>query len=228
MLCSIRIIAVYVKVRYPHSSVILEVMPETPGLRARKKQRTRRTIERAALDLFDKHGFDGTTIDEIAAASDISPRTFFHYFPSKEDVVLADYAIRLEQIVVALKASTSDQAPWPALRSAFLAVAVDYESEHEQLLRRFRIISTTPAVSARSLLLQSTWERTITEAVADWLGVDAADDIRPGLIAGAALAAMRASLARWLTSDGHTRLPDHIEDCFDLLGTGLGDISSSP
>lgn len=228
MVCSIRIVAVNVSLRYPHSSAILEGMPETLGLRARKKQQTRRTIELAALDLFDEHGFDGTTIDEIAAAADIAPRTFFHYFPSKEDVVLADYAVRLEQIVAALKASPSDQAPWPALRSAFRAVAVDYESEHDQLLRRFRIISTTPSVSGRSLLLQATWERTITVAVAEWLGVDAADDIRPGLIAGAALAAMRASLARWLTSGGQTRLPDHIEDCFDLLGAGLGDISSSP
>jgi AcrR family transcriptional regulator len=203
-------------------------MSEEPGHRARKKRRTRLTIERAALDLFERHGFDATTIDEIAAAADIAPRTFFHYFPSKEDVVLADYAIRLERIVGTLKAGASDQAPWPALRSAFLTVAADYESEQEQLLRRFRIVSATPSVTARSLLLQATWEDAITDAVSDWLALDATNDIRPRLIAGAALAAMRASLARWLTDDGQTRLPDHIAYCFDLMDAGLGDVTSPP
>jgi len=199
-------------------------MPESPGLRDRKKQRTRRAIERAALDLFDVRGFDGTTIDEIADAADIAPRTFFHYFPSKEDVVLADYAVRLERIVAALEASPADQAPWAALRSAFLAVGADYEIEREQLLRRFRIIQTTPSVTARNLQLQASWEDAVTAAVSHWLRVDAARDIRPRLLAGAALAAMRASLRLWLTKDGHSRLPDHISSCFDLMETGLGEV----
>lgn len=200
-------------------------MSEPLSLRARKKHRTRRTIERVALDLFDTHGFDGTTIDEIAAAADIAPRTFFHYFPSKEDVVLADYAMRLERIVGALKTSPGDQAPWLALRDAFLTVAADYESEQEQLLRRFRIIASTPSVTARSLLLQAAWEDAITDAVSDWLGLEGTDDIRPRLIAGAALAAMRASLAHWLNDDGCTRLPDHIAYCFDLMHEGLGTVN---
>ncbi|MEA1902919.1 MAG: TetR family transcriptional regulator [Actinomycetota bacterium] len=200
-------------------------MSETPGLRDRKKQRTRREIEEAALDLFDERGFEGTTIDDVAAAADIAPRTFFHYFPSKEDVVLADYTIRLDQIVAALKASPADQAPWPALRDAFLTVGADYEVEREELLRRFRIIQTTPSVAARNLLVQASWEEAVADAVSDWLGLDDMEDIRPWLIAGAALAAMRTSLRRWLTDDGHSRLPDHITYCFDVLEGGLGDVS---
>lgn len=203
---------------------MLNFMPETPGLRERKKQRTRLEIERAALDLFEERGFDGTTIDDIAAAADIAPRTFFHYFPSKEDVVLADYRIRLDQIVGALKASTAGETPWPALRDAFLSVGADYEAEREELLRRFRIIQTTPSVAARNLLVQASWEDALTDAVSEWLGLADRDDIRPRLMAGAALAAMRASLRRWLTDGGHSRLPDHIVSCFDLLGRGLGDI----
>lgn len=200
-------------------------MSEIPSLRARKKQRTRLAIERSALDLFDANGFEGTTIDDIAAAADIAPRTFFHYFPSKEDVVLADYTIRLEQIVAALKASPSDQPPWPALRDAFLTVAADYETEREQLLRRFRIVRSTPSVTARNLMLQASWEDAVTDAVSAWLGLDPAEDIRPRLIAGAALAAMRASLERWLTDSGNSRLPDHIAHSFELMHTGLGHIT---
>ena len=131
-------------------------MSEPSGLRDRKKARTRRTIERIALDLFEEHGFDGTTIDQIAAAAEIAPRTFFHYFPSKEDVVLADYTTRLEQIVAVLQAEPPVEAPWRAVRSAFLTVAADYESEREHLLRRFRLIQATPSVAARNLQIQAT------------------------------------------------------------------------
>lgn len=199
-------------------------MTETTGLRARKKLRTRQTIERVALEMFEANGFDATTIDEIAAAADIAPRTFFHYFPSKEDVVLADYTIRLDQIVAALKASPADKPPWSALREAFLTVGADYESEREKLLRRFRIIRSAPSATARNLQLQASWEEAVAGAVSDWVGLDADQDIRPRLIAGAALAAMRASLHRWLTGDGDSPLPDHIVYCFDLLEAGLGQI----
>lgn len=202
-------------------------MPEDTGLRARKKLRTRRTIERVALELFEAGEFDTTSIDEIAAAADISPRTFFHYFPSKEDVVLADYTIRLDQIVAALKRRPADQPPWPALRAAFLSVGADYEAERDQLLRRFHIIRSTPSVAARNLQLQARWEEAVTAAVADWLGVDPEFEIRPRIIAGAALAAMRASLHRWLTDEGDSRLPDHIAYCFDLMGSGLERIERS-
>ena len=203
----------------------LMYMSQTPGLRDRKKQRTRRTIERVALDLFEENGFDGTTIKLIAATAEIAPRTFFHYFPSKEDVVLADYATRLERIVAALEASPVGEEPWLALRAAFLSVAADFETERGELLRRFRIIEATPSVAARNLQIQATWEDAVTEAVARWLDVDAARDSRPRLIAGAALAAIRASVSLWLTDNGRSRLPGHISDCFDLLEGGLGQVS---
>jgi AcrR family transcriptional regulator len=199
-------------------------MPETPGLRERKKQRTRRAIEGAALGLFEERGFEGTTIDDIAAVAEIAPRTFFHYFPSKEDVVLSDYATRLDRIVAALGRAPGGESPWQGLRTAFLSVAADYEDERDQLLRRFRIISENPSVAARSLQLQAAWEDAVAEAVAGWLDVDVRQTIEPRLLAGAALAAMRASLARWLTDDGRSRLPDHVDACFTLLGSGLGEV----
>lgn len=199
-------------------------MPETPGLRERKKQRTRRAIEAAALRLFEERGFEGSTIDDIAAAAEIAPRTFFHYFPSKEDVVLSDYAARLDRIVAALGGTPARESPWQGLRAAFLTVAADYEDERDQLLRRFRIISENPSVAARSLQLQAAWEDAVAEAVAGWLDVDVRQTIEPRLLAGAALAAMRASLALWLADEGRTRLPDQVDSCFALLGSGLGEV----
>lgn len=200
-------------------------MPEEPGLRARKKDRTRRTIERAALELFEARGFDATTIEEVAAAADIAPRTFFHYFSSKEEVVTSNYTSRLQQIVSVLDSGSKDQHPWGALRSAFMNAASNYETERGDLLRRFRIIQSNPSIAARNLQVQAQWEQAVAHSVARWLDVDDAVDVRPGLIAGAALSALRASLRLWLADDGNSRLPDHLAAAFDLLDEGLGSIA---
>jgi TetR/AcrR family transcriptional regulator, regulator of mycofactocin system len=202
-------------------------MPESNSLRERKKDRTRRAIERAALDLFEEHGFDGATVDDVAAAADIAPRTFFHYFPSKEDVVLADYAGRLEQLVATLREGPADESPWRALRAAFVAVSADYESQRSQMLRRFRIISTAPSVGARSLQLQADWETTVAGIVAGWLGTDSELQIVPRLLAGAALSAMRASMALWLAGGGKASPPELMAKCFDLFDAGLGEVGVS-
>ena len=74
-------------------------MNEVLGLRERKKRDRRESIEAVALNLFEADGFCNATVDDIASAADIAPRTFFSYFPTKEDVVLADYAGRLERII---------------------------------------------------------------------------------------------------------------------------------
>ena len=141
--------------------------------------------------------------------------------------VLADYAVRLEQVVVALGAGETDEPPWTVLREAFLTVGEDYETERDELLRRFRIVRSAPSVAARNLQLQAMWEEAAAEAASDLLGVEVDQDIRSRLIAGSAMAAMRASLHRWLTTDGDSRLPDHIVYCFDLLGAGLEHVNQS-
>src|ERR1700682_1242027 len=66
------------------------ITPIARGLRERKKQKTRESIQHEAMRLFGKQGYEQTTIEQIAAAADISPSTFFNYFPTKEDVVLYD------------------------------------------------------------------------------------------------------------------------------------------
>jgi AcrR family transcriptional regulator len=194
------------------------------GRRERKKLDTRRRIESMSLEMFERDGFDATTIDDIALAVDIAPRTFFHYFPTKEDVVLADYTDRLERIIDALGDRPPEEAPWTALERAFLAVAGDYEAERTELGRRFRIMMATPSVYARSLQLQAGWEDAVAEAIAERTDIGSDDDLAPRLLAAAALAAMRASLRHWLAHGGAVPLPGHVRDCFALLATGLGSV----
>ncbi len=134
--------------------VKLGIMDNELGLRERKRIARRRAIEAAAIDLFEANGFDDTTIEDIAAAVEIAPRTFFSYFPTKEDVVLADYSSRLDRIIAKLDDQPADVPPWAALRAAFTAVATDYQSQREHLIRRFTIMATAPSgwsgVPARS------------------------------------------------------------------------------
>lgn len=194
-------------------------MPET-GLRERKKRERRRRIEDAAIRLFERQGFDATTVEQIATAADIAPRTFFSYFDTKDDVVLAEYADRLAHIIDELGRRPADEPAWTALRHSFAAVASDYAAEAEGIARRFTIMSTTPSVYARSLHLQAGWERALSERIAGRLGVTD-DDPEPALLAAAALAAMRSSLQHWLVRGQQPALPTLVQRAFDRLGAGL-------
>lgn len=196
-------------------------MDEVRGLRARKRQRTHRTLEDAALRLFAEAGFVATTVEQIAAEADVSPRTFFHHFTSKEDVVLGDYDVRLRRLAERLGDRPSQEAAATAVRNALLEVAADYATERERLLLRARLTAQTPSVLARSLALQHQWEEVVAGAVADRLHVDVATDPRPRLLAAATLSAMRVAQRRWLETGGATPLPTLLVEHLDLLEGGL-------
>lgn len=204
------------------------VSDDEPGLRERKKQERRRRIEAAALDLFERHGFDSVTVDAIAAAAEIAPRTFFHYFPTKEDVVLADYARRLERITEELGQRPSTEAPWAAVRASFLVVAADYETERADLVRRFAVMAANPSVYARSLQLQAGWEDALAGVLSERMHRDPDGAIEPQLLAAAALAAMRSSLRHWILSGHRESLPGLVARSFDRLAAGLAEIGVGP
>lgn len=193
-----------------------------PGLRERKKVRTAAKIEEIALRLFSERGYDATTVDEIAAEAEIAPRTFFRYFPSKEDVVLGHYEQKMTLLRSALAKRPGTEAPMMALRHAFHEVGRDFEAHHEALLRRTMLIATTPSLRARNLELQIGWERVIAEAIAARRGVEA-NDMQVRLVAACAVAAMRVALERWVTAGGTASLPEQFDRCLDLVERGLGD-----
>ena len=195
-------------------------MTEPLGLRERKKRERRRCIEDAAIELFDRAGFDATTVEDIAEAADIAPRTFFHYFSTKEDVALADYAGRLDRILEELGRQPHTEQPWNALRASFVIVAADYEARRDDLIRRFAIMASNSSVYARSLQLQAGWEDALTR-VLDQRGGQHAVTFESRLLAAASLACMRSSLRQWIATDHDAALPTLIDGCFDRLAKGL-------
>jgi AcrR family transcriptional regulator len=191
------------------------------GLRERHRKRTAADLEEAALELFCAKGFDAVTIDDIAAAADVSRRTFFRYYASKEDVVLSDHPKRLDELRAALDRRPSGEPALTALREAVLSLAGTYEDERELMLRRFRLVTETPALEARSLCLQRNWEASVAAMLGERMGVDPAKDLRPGTVAATTMAAMRVATANWLALGGQGDLPAIVADALDLLDGGL-------
>src|SRR5919206_2432819 len=113
------------------------------GLRERHRKRTAADLEEAALSLFGERGFDAVTIDDIAAAADVSRRTFFRYYASKEDVILSDHPKRLDELAAALDRRPADEPALTALRHAIISLAEGYEEQREHMLRRFQLVTTT-------------------------------------------------------------------------------------
>src|SRR3989440_3392939 len=129
-----------------------------PGLRERRKRLTAAELEAAALRLFSERGFDSVTVDDIAAEADVSRRTFFRYFASKEDVLLADHFVQLARLREAIAARPADEPVLTALRNALLSMTTNFEERREMVILPGRVMRETPSLHARSPGHPQTWE----------------------------------------------------------------------
>jgi AcrR family transcriptional regulator len=172
-------------------SVLPDAAPGRPGLRERKKARTRAAIREHALRLFREQGYDATTVEQIAEAAEVSPSTFFRYFPTKEDVVLQDDMDLLWLDV--FRAQPPDLGPIAAMRTAVrTAFANMAASEFDQLRETMDLTMAIPAVQARMMEEFARTTERIAEAVAERSGKDASDfavKALAGAVVGIAMAA---------------------------------------
>lgn len=137
-----------------------------PGLRERKKAKTRVSIQRHALRLFRKRGYYETTIEQIAEEAEVSPSTFFRYFPTKEDVVIWDELDPL--IIEAFKAQPSDLGPIPAFRNAMNAVFSSLNKKQmEEQKQRSELINSVPELRARVLEQFADLVEMLSEVIAE-------------------------------------------------------------
>lgn len=145
-------------------------MSEDVGLRERKKQRTRRTLADAALRLFQEKGYDETTVAEIAAAADVSTKTFFNYFPTKEDVVFADRQRRFDvalQVIAERRPDEGLAELMTRLQERILALIAsrDADVDVELVPIRVKLVRTVPALQARGLHMIFEAQRELGEAL---------------------------------------------------------------
>jgi AcrR family transcriptional regulator len=191
----------------------------SPGLRERKKQKTRWAIQEHALRLIAQQGYDATTVDQIAAAAEISPSTFFRYFPTKEDLVIQDQYDDL--IAAALEAAPAELSPLAAIRAAArVAFAAMPPAEEAKLRERSELIYSVPALRARSFEnVLGTLDR-LREAVAARTG-RSADDIEVRALAGAVLGAMLGIIELWFADPQGASLAELVDRVLAQLEAGL-------
>jgi AcrR family transcriptional regulator len=206
----------------PHSTVAED--PETnwtsgsSDLRSRKRIRTKQMVQKEALRLFALKGYEQTTVDDIAHAAAMSPRTFFRYFPSKEDVVLWDEYD--ERPIQEFWQTAAGEDPFAQLILRVRATMADlYHKDPELLLSRIKLSFTVPEVRARFLDQQLTLVGPYLEKLADAIGAPR-DDLKLPVSLAALYAAIMVAVERWQRNDGREDLLGLVDDAIAALAAG--------
>jgi AcrR family transcriptional regulator len=197
-----------------------DVEPDV-GRRERKKRATHHALRVAALRLVAERGLEDVTVQDVADAADVSTRTFFNHFACKEDALVGVDPAKVEQLRGALLAQPAEAAPLEALRAVLLGVARLLEDRSDELLLQIAVARDNPQLRAREVAGFAQYERVLVEDIAERSGTDPRCDVYPALAAGAAVAALRASLSVWQHSGGGASLADLVGRAFDRLTDGL-------
>ncbi|MFJ9827589.1 TetR/AcrR family transcriptional regulator [Streptomyces sp. NPDC101160] len=193
--------------------------PDRPSLRERKKLKTRAAIRKAAYRLVAAQGYDATTIEQIAAAAEVSPSTVVRYFPVKEDILLSDDQDAL--LVDRLRARPADEEPLDSLRTVILdAVSAALAEDPAETLLRARFLVEVPAVRARFTETTAETGRLLSGAVAERTGRDP-DDLEVRVFTAAVLGALREATVHWAEHGRGDELVTLLDRTVDTLKGGL-------
>jgi AcrR family transcriptional regulator len=187
-------------------------------LRAKRSQMMVDTVEGVALRLFEAHGFSVVTVEEIAVEAQISTRTFYRYFPTKEDVLQVAIDRRSESLCVALDARPDDEPPLQSLRRALEAVL---SAEDPAAVRRWvSVIYGTPSV-LRAVVggIQLKTQRIIAEFFGSRLGLPS-EALVSTMLAAAAGGVIMAAHTQWFLLDGD--LATRVSESLEVLESGFG------
>jgi AcrR family transcriptional regulator len=203
----------------------VETATPRPGLRERKKQQTRETIERVALQLFAERGYDEATLAEIAEAADVSPRTIFSYFQSKEDILFCTEGDYLTMLREMLEQRDAGSTTVDALRD-FIS-SLPPPDEHAML--RKKVVAANPDLQMKLRARIGQLEGVLAQSIAKDLSAGP-DDVRPALIAAsmtAAFAAVRDRLAAAGEEPDHEAAMLILDQVLEFLQGGLQALQDS-
>jgi AcrR family transcriptional regulator len=195
----------------------------TSGLRERKKAATRNALHEAALRLAAEHGLDRVSVDDIAARADVSPRTFFNYFATKDDAVLGLDPAGLRRTAQALADRPAGEPVVAAMRAVQREQAAEMARETELWPLRLRVIEANPVLVGRLVTHFGEADRALATAVAERTGTDVDADVLPTLLTLTSGAVLRTALHRWLTGGFTDSLPRLVDEAWDLVSAGLPD-----
>ncbi|MEI2778883.1 MAG: TetR family transcriptional regulator [Tetrasphaera sp.] len=213
----------------PPASPILDVLSVQPdaeancGLRERKKIETRRAIHRAAIELAHEGGLDALTVDAIAERAGVSPRTFFNYFPVKDDALVGAGAEDLDQLRAYVAARPASESPRAVVRALALDRVTALERDTRTWEMRRELTQREPSIGLRFLGVYARADRAVVEALiaraekAAGGRLDADAQLRVSVEAYAALGAFRAAFRAYLSGVHDATFADLVERAFALL-----------
>ena len=194
--------------------------------RQRKKLATRERIRTCALRLFQQQGYEATTVEQIAAAAGVSHVTVFRYFPTKEDVALADSYDPL--IVEWLRQTPATQPLIERIRAALVKGLRQFDdADRDMLLAQNKLIVSTPALRERLWASQLTTQQAVLQAL-DAEDQDISGGFTTRVMIAASLAAATTAVLSWVESDGTLDLPDLIQQALDTLAHPVTGRAPSP
>ncbi len=198
-------------------AVTVAARPAGGSLLARRKERTRRELAEAATRLFLERGYDGTTVEEIAAAVDISPRTFFRYFPTKGDIVVALARTSFEDLAAALRERPHAEAPARALAAAVEALIAGDAGD----VRAFeRLLADNPGLRAAWLQACHHDRALLAAALAERMDLEPAG-LEVRVLACAVTCTIDAALEAWAAADDGSTPMTMVHEALGLLTVPL-------
>lgn len=192
------------------------------GLRERKKEKTRDSLARTALRLFAKRGFDHVTVEEIAAACEVSPRTFFRYFRSKEDALFADSDARRGTLLAALAAQPAEASAFDTLEGAARTTAAEYSDHGDALRARQRVLNATASLRTRAAERQQRWDSDIIDVLRASGRAAPMSELDLRLMVATTTTALRVAVDAWVAAGGTDDLITVLDAVFATLRTGFG------
>lgn len=184
-------------------------------MRERKKAQTRDALIAAGIQLFADRGFATVTVADIAAAVDVSPRTFHRYFPDKVELLFAHDDALAEIIREALRQQPDGAEPIAMVRAVLATITERLAHNHAELAIREQLVNQATVLRDRNLAKRAATEQLVAEHLATRLGVAVDEDVRPRWWAGVALATFTAGYQTWLAQGGE--LSAHLASAIRLL-----------